>query len=90
LCGEECTRIGGIRICSSARGGLAKSVEGDGEAAALQIECNFNSHRDGVARDETANGSAAPRGALYEPAQRCGATHAQEYGAAEGEKRIHV
>jgi hypothetical protein len=71
LCGEERTRISGICICRSARGGLAESVEGDGEAAALQIECNLNGNGDGVARNEAANGSAAPRGALYELAEPC-------------------
>jgi hypothetical protein len=90
LCGEELARIGGIRICRRARGGLTKSVEGDGEPATLQIECDLNGDGDSVTGDEATNGSAAPRGALYEPAQRCRATHAQEYGAAEGEERIHV
>ena len=90
MCGEERTRISGIRIRGSARGGLAESVEGDGEAATLQIECHLNGNGDSVTRNEAANGAMAPRGALYESTERCCATHAEEHHAAEGEERIHA
>jgi hypothetical protein len=71
LRGEELTRISGICICRSARGGLAESIKGDGEAATLQVKCDLNGNGDGVTSNEAANRSAAPRGALYELAEPC-------------------
>jgi hypothetical protein len=42
LSSEKLTRIGSVAIGARASRGLAESVEGDGEAAALQVERDLN------------------------------------------------
>ena len=54
------------------------------------IERDLNGDGDGIAGNEAANSAVAPCRALYKSAQRCGATHAQENGAAQSKERIHA
>jgi hypothetical protein len=82
-------RICCVRVCRRASGRLTESIQRDGEASSLRLQRNCDRLANSVPRNEALDRAASPSGALHQCAEGCGATHAQQHGATNGEERIH-